>query len=436
MNKVLYQKTKTGKIQQWSIWVVKKGESGYPEVHVEHGQTDGKKQTTFDVIKEGVNEGKSNATTAFEQAVLVMERKVTKQLEKGYVEDLNDTDKDSTLDWSKPLPKELCFYKPQNSIEPEKVRKLEKAGRAIYTVKRDGMCHIARMSDFGAEVYTRRMDLVSGNYPHLMSVFKSLPKRTILIGELILNARKKDSENFKLISKICRSDPEESIRKQEEFGKVQFYTFDIAFHKGKDLLTTTTFEKRREILLNVIKDLDSEYVIASEVISSSHSAAMKVVKQRELEGLVIWDKDGIMGSGRAYTMSGKPDRPNVLWKDKPKREDDFIVRWDPDKEIGDYGKGKNKGRFGKGFIYQLNGSEEVYLGKCGGGLTDKQRDFYTDTKLFPRVWRIEYDFAQPGTGALRFPVFNADRTLQGDKELNECEMSDEIRTAREENEDE
>ena len=427
--KTLYQKTKLGKIQEWKIWVEANGESGFPEVHVEYGLSDGKKQTTFDVVKEGVNIGKANETTALEQANLTMERKITKQIDDGYVEELEDTEKDTSIDFSKPFPKELCFFKPKNSIDDKKLAALEKAKRAVFTVKRDGQMHIARMSDLGLEIYSRRMDLESAKYPHLMTAMRKMPKQTVLLGEIILDIDGKD--NFRAVSSICRSDPEESIAKQKEKGLVKYYVFDIAFLKGKNLLTTTTFAERRKLLADIINDFDSEYVMLAEVINKPHKKAMQEIRDRKLEGLVVWDADGIMESDRAFTFNGKADRPNVIWKSKPKYEDDFIVRWSPSEGIGCYGKGKNKEKIKNVFIYQLDDAgNEIYLGKCGGGLSDAQRDFYTDAAKFPRVWRIEYDSIQPKTGALRFPVFNADRTLVGDKDMSECDMSDAIKEAR------
>ena len=427
--KTLYQKTKLGKIQEWKIWVVEKGQSGYPEVHIEHGQQNGKKQTTFDVIKIGMNIGKSNETTTLQQANLEMERTITEKTEKGYVEDVKDVDKNIVIDFSKPLPKEMCFFKPKNSIDDKKIASLEKSKKAIYTVKRDGMMHITRSSDLGLEIYSRRMDLESAKYPHLMKAMKDLPEKTILLGEIILDKDGKD--NFRKVTSICRSDPEESIRKQAVEGLVKYYVFDIAFYKGKNLLTTTSYTDRRNILKKIIIDAESEYVIISEIINKPHKEAMKEVKNRKLEGLVVLDSGGIMQDNEAFTFNGKAPRPNVIWKSKPKYEDDFIVRWNPEQDIGCYGKGKNEGKIKNVFIYQLDeDNNEVYLGKCGGGLSDEQRDFYTDATKFPRVWRIEYDSIQPKTGALRFPVFNADRTLSGDKDMFECLMSSVIKEAR------
>ena len=152
---------------------------------------------------------------------------------------------------------------------------------------------------------------------------------------------------------------------------------------------------------------------------------------RELEGLVVWDAQGVMASGSEFTFNGKASRPNVVWKRKPKYEDDFIVRWDPDQGIGTYGTGKNCQNFKSVLCSQLDSNgEEVGLGNCGGGFSDKLRLRYTDPSPFPRVWRIEYDSIQPGTGALRYAEFKVDRTDMGDKLIEECLMSDSVKKAR------
>ena len=426
----LYQRTKTGdKIQQWKIWVVEKGESGFPEVWTEHGQQHGKKQSTFDVVKAGMNEGKANATTPLQQAKLILERKVVKQKEKGYTEVLPTAKQSMELDWSKPLPEPLRFYKPKNNVEDSKLNELESEGRAIYSIKRDGMNHPTVMADFGLTIYSRTMDDCSDKYPHLMEALKTLPPRTILLGEIILDTGGKD--NFNVISKICRSDPTEAQAKQNKYGKVKYYVYDLAYLNGKNLLTTTKFKDRRELMLKLVKGLNSKYVVSSEVISQPHDKALKEVVARGLEGLVVFDADGIMKDGVAFSLSGKAERPNGIWKRKPLLESDFIVRWDPDNNVGDYGKGKNKDVVGNVFLYQLLDGQEVFLGKCGGGLSDGQRKYYTNAKLYPRVWRVEFSSVQPKTGKLRFPVFNADRTFIGDKTIEECDIDPGIKAARE-----
>lgn len=430
----LYQRTRIGKIQQWSIWVEHADTtvSGHPEVWIEHGQVDGKKQLTHDIIAQGVNVGKANETTPLEQAILTLDRRVIKQREKGYTEKIEALE-DRKVELTLPFPKELCFYKPKNSVDDKKIAKLEASKSAIYTVKRDGMMHVVGRNNYKTEIYSRRMDEVSDKYPHLMRAFHNLPYNTILLGEMVL-ITEDGKDDFNSVSRICRSDSDKAVERQEELGKLKYYIFDIAQYNGEYLLTTKPYSERLNIINHLVNDeLKSEYVLAPEVIKKPHAESLKEVQKRGLEGLVVWDANGKMKDDEAYTMNGKAYRPNVLWKSKPKYEDDFIVRFDPDNGIGEYGKGKNNNKLKSVFCYQLDDEgNEVYLGKCGGGLSDEQRTFYTEEATYPRVWRIEYDSIQAKTGSLRFPVFNADRTLSNDKNIEECLMSDKIRQARRE----
>jgi len=428
----LYKKTKAGKIQQWKIWVEDVGKSGSPEVWIEHGLTDGKKQVTHDIIKEGVNLGKANETTPVEQANLTAKRKATKQKEEGYKETIEEALKQQSISFTERFPKELCFYKPKNSIDDKKIAKLEGAGRLRITVKEDGMMYIVRKSEqFGVEIYSRRMELETDKFPHLVPSFEKMKDGTVLLGEMVLSGYDSHIKAFKDVTKICRSDTEKALERQKEFGNTHYRIFDVAFYNGECCLISHETDARHALAASIAISCDSSYIDIVERLDMTHAQAMQSVKNNKLEGLVLWDSKGKMKDGEAFTFNGKAYRPNILWKSKPKYEDDFIVRWDPDRGIGEYGKGKNKGKVGSVFVYQLDeNGMEIALGKCGGGLTDKQRDFYSEKDMFPRVWRIEYDSIQPKTGSLRYPVFNADRTLSGDKLSEECLMSDTIKQAR------
>lgn len=429
---VLYGKTRTGKTKVWSAWVVEKGKSGFPEVHYEWGMVDGKQQLTIDIISKGMNEGKANETTPLEQAILTLERKAKKKVEEGYIKTLDKVDdQEQTIDFTKPFPKELCFYKPKNSIEDKKIAKLEKTKRLMISIKEDGMMYVVRKSKaFGVEIYSRRMEVETAKFPHLLSSLNNLPSGTILLGEMTLTGYDNHMLAFKNVTKICRSDTEKALERQAELGNVSYKVFDVAFYDHKDYLTSYNYQTRHKKACELTKLCESEYISTVDILNKTHEEAMRYVKENSIEGMVLWDPAGVINQGEAYTFNGKAYRPNVLWKSKPKFEDDFIVRFDPENGIGEYGKGKNNGKIKSAFVYQLLDGEEVHLGKCGGGLSDEQRDFYT-TAEYPRVWRVEYDALQPGTGSLRYPVFNADRTLIGDKSIEECLMSDAVKLARE-----
>ena len=152
--------------------------------------SDGKKQTTFECMTQGVNIGKSNETTALEQANLSLERKVLFQREKGYRDTKEEALKSNTylkVNFNEPLPKHLCFFKPKTSITQKKLKQLEKNNQAILTVKRDGFMHVVMKSEQrGVEIYSRRMDLVTDKYPHLIESFRALQNGTMLLGEKVL----------------------------------------------------------------------------------------------------------------------------------------------------------------------------------------------------------------------------------------------------------
>ena len=304
MNEVLlYQKTQTGKIQQWRAWIDPKGESGFPEVWIEHGQTDGKKQTTFDAIRVGKNEGRANETTLIQQAILTLERKAKKQREKGYSENPEDLE-GKKIDFAKQLPKDLCFYKPKNSIEDNKLEELEKAGKALFTVKRDGMMHVACMHNDGLQIYSRRMDVVTAGYPHIVLSLQGLPIGTILLGEMIFT-RPDGTDDFNLVSRICRSDPEKALARQKEFGQLSFYMFDMAFFQGENLLTTKPYRARHAGLQKLVDKLGSPHLLAAETLDMSHVAAMQHIKKRKLEGIVVFDHTSVMETRKAFTFNGK-----------------------------------------------------------------------------------------------------------------------------------
>ncbi len=436
MNTILYQRTKLNKIQSWEISLKEKGDSGFPEVWITHGQVGGKQQTTFDIIKEGVNIGKANETTPLQQAKLEMERKVTKQVDDGYKYSIEEASEIKTIDFTKPMDKSLCFYKPKNKIEDDKLAALIKSKNAVLSLKRDGQMMVARSSsDFGIEIWSRKMDLSTDKFPHIVEGLSGLPNKTILLGEMIY-LNKSGTDNFKLASSICRSDPEEAVRKQKEIGFATYYIFDLAFYEGKNLLITKTFSERRKILEDMFSKFNSKHILLSTIFNMSVDKCMNHVEENGLEGLVVWDNSKLIKPEDAFSFNGSANRPNCVFKRKNFKEDDFIVRWDPDNKIGNYGNGKLKEWVGNVFIYQLFEGKEVFLGKVGGGLSEELRKFYTDVSLFPRVWSIKYEFAQPGTGKLRFPVFMRDRTTQGDKDISECLMSEEIISAREEVEEE
>jgi hypothetical protein len=403
-------------------------------------------------------EDHSDYQTAEKYALFCIDREVRKKTEGGYIEYIDGMpvgEAIATIDFDKPLPKNLCFYKPKKEISRDNLLKLEKASRAIWTLKRDGMMHISVLSHGSWEIYSRRMDIVTPNYPHIVKALEELglPNRTILLGEMcLLNAD--GTDNFRGVSQICRSKTDLSLAyqgiadfpKRKEglavLGKISYYVFDVAFYDGRDLLSHESVRSRLALLREIFSRIDGRLSVntgikASEeqlrhesklresMLRTKHIAPVKIyhtsadedlelVKQLGAEGFVALDADAVYGE-KGYSFDGKARRPDGSWKRKPKYEDEFIV-------TGTYeGTGRNRGKFGGFTIAQIHPEtgERIDCGKCGGGLTDEQRETFWKQDLVGTTIKIEFDSRQPekdGVYALRFPEYKG----VSDKTPEEC----------------
>jgi DNA ligase-1 len=92
----LYKKTKTGKIQEWTIRTDSDedptGDAMWGVILTRYGQSGGKMQETVDVVREGKNVGRANATSAVEQAEAEARSRWEKKLKSGYVENLDSAE--------------------------------------------------------------------------------------------------------------------------------------------------------------------------------------------------------------------------------------------------------------------------------------------------------------------------------------------------------
>ena len=246
---------------------------------VQWGLEDGAIQETKDRPGTCGVDGHSDYQTAEEYAIFCMNREIRKRIEQGYIEYINgkpEGEAACSIDFSKPLPKNLCFYKPKKEISKKLLADLYKNKKAIWTLKRDGMMHITVKRNNKFEIYSRRMDLVTENYPHIIRSLEllDLPNNTILLGEMCyLNSDGTDS--FKNVSKICRSKTDLALayqgfvefpkRKNKEsvIGELSYYVFDVAFYAGRDLISNETVRRRLVILKEIFEVFDDKLTVST-----------------------------------------------------------------------------------------------------------------------------------------------------------------------------
>jgi len=454
----------TGRNSRSNIWFTEIDPSDPEVVVTKWGLLDGALQETRDRPGSCGVEGNADFQNTKQYAIFCMERDIRKKKEQGYVEWINGkplTKVATTIDFVKSLPKNLSFYKPQTKIDDQKLAKLHLLGRAIWTLKRDGMMHVAVRAGGKWEIYSRRMDLATERFPHIIESLGKLHLQdgTILLGEMTL-LKDNGRDDFKGTSRICRSDPDLALAYQGlgsfpqghadkvVLGKISYYVFDIAFLHNQDGVREREVCKRLEMLRRIFMEFDPElspnstgqgasirelmaeskrrermlrihHIAPLKIFHASPETDIEIAKKLGIEGFVVLDADAIYGD-KGYSFDGKAQRPEGIWKRKPKCEDEFIV-------VDVYeGTGKNMGKLGGLYLEQIHPDtgKRINCGKCGGGFTDEQRDeLWHGKTLANSTVKVEFDSRQPakdGSYALRFPVFKG----AADKKPEECIAQD------------
>jgi DNA ligase-1 len=216
----LFKKTQTGALQEWTISV-----DGCIITTI-FGQVGGRLQTTEDIIKEGKNLGKANATTPQQQAEAEANAKWQKQLKKGYSPSMEKAENGETeavieggilpmLSINKSYPKDPIL---------DKYLKYP----CLIERKLDGVCCIAIIENGKATLWSRTRKNIK-SVPHIVEELQARfpnPGYLVLHGELYNHDY---SDRFEdLISIIKSSEPDA----EGLYKVIQFHVYDLPEHAG------------------------------------------------------------------------------------------------------------------------------------------------------------------------------------------------------------
>lgn len=163
----LYKRTKTGAIQEWTVW------SNIDTVYTEWGQQNGAKQTSSTVAI-STNEGKANERNVEEQAEFDAGSLWRNKVDKGYVEDPNDA-------------KEQIVFLPMLAHTLKDKTKLPN-GYVFIQPKLDGVRCLAYLEDGEVQLMSRGGKLY--NVPHIAAELNDvLDGFTVLDGELYIEGK-------------------------------------------------------------------------------------------------------------------------------------------------------------------------------------------------------------------------------------------------------
>jgi hypothetical protein len=377
---------------------------------------------------------------------------------------LGEGESSEEISFNGPLPTNLCFSKPVNTISQKDAKALLDQSRGVFTVKINGMLHIiSKDKNENVFIQTRgKMKVVNDKYPHLVNAFaKTMPPESIALAELFYGEGATMPE-FETMKSISNSLPDRAIELQKELGWVSAYVIRVPYWGGvfvEDCHTIgRTFTEINQTYFPQ-KDYGDGLIVPIEYFNCSYEAALKDIELGGYEGLVLYDSAKYFGY-EGYNFKGIPDRPKICWKIKASYEDDFVGIFDPNgpgkhcsskcnfnskewhyfngrcpvcnKKLlpnGSFGTGKNRERVGCIALYQYNTNNElIYICDVSGGLTDQDKEDWAFTYVnngeeeIRETLKIEskgrsYRKEGAESNALTFPTFI---TVRNDKKCTEC----------------
>lgn len=279
--------------------------------------------------------------------------------------------------------------KPREEITPRDLKRilaLQKAKRLHIQRKRDGYGTYIPVSGSAVGLYSRQNTAWTGKFTNLESELNGmrLPDETILCGEMLVpNSKGEDDPH--LFGRFARTNRTGSILLQKGYDPVHLALFDVLKWGGRDV-SALSYEQR----LHIVQDIcarERDHMSVAEHVDMSYESAQTHGNALKWEGLILRDLD----AGTLFRIDGAvtdPPRPDGTWKKKPFQEADFIaVRWIP----SDSKKYKGLVRDLILAQYDSRTGELVEWGPVGTGLTDEQKELFTDDSLYPFVVQVKFE---------------------------------------------
>jgi len=284
----LYKTTKTGATQVCKISTLANC------ITTEWGQLNGAMQTKHDIIHEGKNLGKANATTNIEQAEFEAKSKWTKKVKSGYSESIEAP---TTVQ----LPMKVKVW-PEGKLPPKV--KLDKDNVLYSTPKVNGVCALYKYDSASAslKLYSRGGDLYS-SIPHL--------EKHILHAMDYANSSELNVELY--IHGKHLQDITGAVKKTKPLSsQLEAWVFDIAD-------SDAPYSERREL----VRDIEFADIPFVEGLSGVICESMQQIEDHykqcmraNFEGTVIKHPEA---------MYEHNVRSNRMWKYKKMKDKEFQV---------------------------------------------------------------------------------------------------------------
>jgi DNA ligase-1 len=351
----LFKISSTGAQQEWEISTEEN------TIVSRWGKVGGKIQETQDVIKEGKNQGRSNETTAKQQAESEATSQWEKKLKSGYVKSLDSAEAGEVDDVI------------EGGILPMLAKRFDEQGdKVVYPAyaqpKFDGHRCIAVVDKKGScTLWSRTRKPITG-LPHIISAIEHSGARDIVLdGELYNHDYK---SNFEELT---------SFIPKEGHEVVQYHIYDIADN-------TLTFAQRLKEIYKLSLYTPLLAVQTQKVDDEDELLIMfEVFLQQGYEGAMVRNMGGL------YVNKRSTD----LLKIKEFQDDEF--------EIVDVEEGRGK-LAGKAIFVCANKQGTKFKAKMKGDQDELAKFWKNPSLAIGRMLTVQYQGLTGKNGVPRFPV--------------------------------
>lgn len=294
----LYSRTSTGAVQTWTIEI----ENG--SYRTEHGQLDGKIQTTEWTVCKGKNLGKANETSPQDQALKEANAAWKKKIKEKYKEDPSQIDDEGFFEPQ--LAKGFEDYKDE-MVYPVAVEDKLNGIRCIFTKK-------GAFSRKGEEFFC--LDHIK---EELKQFFEEYPN-AILDGELF-NPKYKN-ELSKIASLVSVNRKQKDVTQQDlQDAKeiIQYHVYD-GFGFGETTQQTPYTERKNNLFLYIGVYTEYKYIrTVKYAIVKNYQAIESLMK-----GVVLENREGLMIKELAAPYVNKRTKAMLKLKSFMDEEFEFL----------------------------------------------------------------------------------------------------------------
>ncbi len=274
---------------------------------------------------------------------------------------------------------QITLFKPIRPMLAERISTAEEAiermeGRAAVEYKLDGERVQVHKGKNRVELFSRRLEKITGHFPDIIEAVKSIRSEAILEAEVV--AINPQTEGYLPFQELMHRRRKYGVEEAMENYPVVMNFFDILYADGKSK-TLLTYEERRRLLRKIlqgIKDHNKVRLVEQIVATKPEEIDkfMAIAIENGCEGVMIKQLSSTYRAGAREYSWVKLKRE---YRSELADTLDLVI-------VGAlYGRGRRAGRYGALLLAAYDAKADIFASvtKVGTGFTDLQLDqFYKD----------------------------------------------------------